>query len=1738
MVAVYTGGGLGLFNTSLTQLGNAGGGRIGQGGSSQYVNLSTGNLVLQNLDESLLVRGLGTGLLRTYNSRGTVAGQGQDGWVTGFERSVTLTGTLNAVGSTMTLSAGDGQTVVFAYSGTANRYIATAGDGAHDVLLWDAANATWTLTEGSSQREELYADHANAILKGRLIRIRDLKSDGTAPTQYDILYDAGNRISEVRSVDGAGVNADAIVFTYNTAGQLASVSTRESGSLKSQVSYGYENADGSGRLVWVQTDLTPDNAADNSWDAINTANNDGKSFRTTYTYVSTDANDLRIGKVVTADGVAVAYTYDADGSGGYRVKSVTLGGGLDAWPQTTTFTYNANSTDVVDGEGRTWTYEYDADRQLTAVIDPAVDGLRKKTEYRYDSSGNLTRVLQLPFAGATAQQDTTYEYDANGNRTLQTDLFGNTVLWTYSAANQVLTETRYTVPATLGQGKNPLSTPPSGALTTNFVYDSRNRLRFEIDASGTVRELNYASSGNGIGQIASERRYFGDAYIGSYDEVSLNAWATNASATRRAKSALSVFQYDIKGRLSQTVMYATVSADANGTGVLDAATGLVSHIYDAQGLLRQKITVHGPGRTIGGAAPTGSEVVDYVYDGMGRLLSVLSRDASTTAMPDARNDPAGYAAWLAANDAATVLTTYAYVDSSRQIWTTSDSGAIRVDHYNRTGQLGITTEYGNENRYTYRFYDASGQLRGARDASGAVSYLFYDDAGRLTATVDGTGAVVRTRYDQIGRPVESIEYATRVDTSLWLSKTKGAPTSVVKKNLVYSVTSPKPADADAWVYIDATNDRSSTSTYDSAGRLATQIDAAGLVTTYVYDGASRLISSIVAKPGDATVVPRVSRMFYDSVDRMIGTLDAEGYLTETIYDAGGRAVKTVRYATVTNTALWAAGTLEQLRPAANTSSDQITRLFYNARSQQIGMLDAEGYLTEFVYDEANNQRAVKAYAKRLTSLTGAESFATLRTSATTGAPAEAFRLTQRSYNGLGQLAAELNREGTVTRYSYDEAGRLVKTQAAHGTSEIREGNLRYDVFGNLIGELSGQGSTQLLPTMTEAQIDAIYAQYGVRHSYDLVGRRIESIDAAGNKTWYFYDEVGRQTFVVRGINDSGNVQNAQGEVVETRYNAFGQAIDTTAYSGRITLGVLGSRASAQLAITALSFNATLDTRNQFRYDTRGLLSELIDAENYRTLYTYTAFGELRTQQDLEANNSIRRTVTNTYNNRGLLTGQTEAGGTLSRTTGTIYDAFGRATTLTDARGNTVTVEYDRLGRTVTQTANNVSGRNERVSMAYDAFSRVVSQTDALGRVTSYTHSDSARSITVLTAEGVSATTTQNRFGQVFTVKQTLPDGTIATSTTTYNKDGQVLTVTDPLNRISSSEYDARGLTVATVDGSDRRVEYSYDAAGRVLSRIEDPSGLALVTTMTYDALGRQISVVDASGRQTSMTYDRKGNLTKTIADPNGLMLLTTYTWDRDGRQLTMIQGAGTAAATKVTYTYDAFGRRRTETVSPGALNLITTYTYDASDNVASKTDASGRVTRFSYDAADRLRFSVDGEGSVTEIAYDAAGRATMTRTYVKAAVITRAGDRPDAQRQLERRDGLSGLRPRWPRRTHHRWDRWRHRDRLRQRGSHGHGASPCAEGVVDTSAARQPARRHCDRSRCRSDYHDEGSVRPSGVRRSRAGGFHRGCDRRCQPDVLRRCGAQRRARSLRNNGQSGCSRQCHQRFPAECAANR
>jgi len=214
MVAVIAGNGLGLLGTSLQQLGLSLNGQpgLGQSGGSQYVNVATGNLVLQGQDERLIEQGLLAGLVRTYNSLGTTGDLGSAGsWLLGLDRKLgTVTGTLNAVGSTVTRDGGDGEEEVFTYDATRGMYVAANESGAEDTLQWDAASSTWTYTAGGSRDEEIYND------SGQLTAL----TDGKSGTSYTLAYNASNQLRTVTASDG-----EVLELGYDGSGRVTSLST-------------------------------------------------------------------------------------------------------------------------------------------------------------------------------------------------------------------------------------------------------------------------------------------------------------------------------------------------------------------------------------------------------------------------------------------------------------------------------------------------------------------------------------------------------------------------------------------------------------------------------------------------------------------------------------------------------------------------------------------------------------------------------------------------------------------------------------------------------------------------------------------------------------------------------------------------------------------------------------------------------------------------------------------------------------------------------------------------------------------------------------------------------------------------------------------------------------------------------------------------------------------------------------------------------------------------------------------------------------------------------------------------------------------------------------------------------------------------------------------------------------------------------------------------------------------------
>ncbi len=310
MVAVVSGSGLGLFNSSASTLnaqGTDGNSVVGRGNDRVFVNTANGNLVVQSVDDVLVATGLDTALVRTYNSQGLLDGDNDDSWRIGFYRRVVLDGPLGDAQSTVTKTFGDGAEIVYRYDAGSGRYLSTDGNGAHDTLSFSGGE--WTWTDGATLTTETYGSD------GRLSAQRD-----TSNNVIQYVY-TGNLLTQV--IDASGQQT---ILQYD-GNNLASVRVVSQGQEQTLTLYSY---DAQNRLIEV--------AVDYSWNDGSVA--DQNSYLTTYRYVGT--TNL-LAETTQRSGMAArvlasqTFTYELIG-GLYRVKTVT-----DAEGRTTTFDYTLTS---------------------------------------------------------------------------------------------------------------------------------------------------------------------------------------------------------------------------------------------------------------------------------------------------------------------------------------------------------------------------------------------------------------------------------------------------------------------------------------------------------------------------------------------------------------------------------------------------------------------------------------------------------------------------------------------------------------------------------------------------------------------------------------------------------------------------------------------------------------------------------------------------------------------------------------------------------------------------------------------------------------------------------------------------------------------------------------------------------------------------------------------------------------------------------------------------------------------------------------------------------------------------------------------------------------------------------------------------------------------------------------------------------------------------------------------------
>ncbi len=372
----------------------------------------------------------------------------------------------------------------------------------------------------------------------------------------------------------------------------------------------------------------------------------------------------------------------------------------------------------------------------------------------------------------------------------------------------------------------------------------------------------------------------------------------------------------------------------------------------------------------------------------------------------------------------------------------------------------------------------------------------------------------------------------------------------------------------------------------------------------------------------------------------------------------------------------------------------------------------------------------------------------------------------------------------------------------------------------------------------------------------------------------------------------------------------------------------------------------------YAYDTRGNLIRSTDPLGYVTRFSYTSdLNRLASVTD--AKNSITR-----YS----------------------YDSDGNLQTITYADGNVESWGYDSLGQATSWT----NRRGNVIGYAYDASGRIASKTYADGSSASYTY---------------------NTHGDLVSTNDPTGKTTFA-----YDANDYLIRIDYPGGQWLQFTYDVAGRRASSLDQTGHRLNYHYDAAGRLESLTNEAN--QLVVQYAYDAVGRLTQKTLGNGIYTTYGYDAAGQLLHLVNYnlDNSVLSHFDYTYDSRGRRTSMDTSYGiwsyeyddlgqltravldstdpTIPDQDLTYVYDSLGNR-IRTIENGVTTEYTsnnmnqytrvgdtTYVFDEDGNLIQEIAPEGTTT-YSYNDENRLT-SVTKDADTCQYIYDALGNRMAT----------------------------------------------------------------------------------------------------------------------------------------------------------------
>jgi RHS repeat-associated protein len=867
----------------------------------QPVNVTNGNMWLQQTDYQLPSIGQPIDVTRTYNSIQQSSGIFGFGWMTQYEQFIAPVDD-----RLVRVYLSDGRAIFFGRNNTTSAFAPVDGKDFRAGLVKNT-DGSYTLTHKDGRAWQFNAN-------GRLVSLKDRNNNQTTLT-----YNVNGQLTAIADAFGGTLS-----LTPNANGTIHHISD----SIGTIATYEYFPDTTILRTVTYSS---------------------GAKYKFSYD-TTTVAGKIFLATVKDGlDNILETHLYDAQG----RAYTSQRQGDVNKY----TLDYSqSHYTTVTDALGRVTKYYFDKSRQRNVIT--KTEGVcgcggsgSEVTNYEYDAQLNLTKKTD------SIDRQQIYSYDNNGNPLTINEKIGTTDLgtetYTYNSFGQVLTRTdkmggvwtnTYDANGNLKTSKDPLNNvttieypavnnkglpdsvkdarlnitkfkwfSTSGALQevedpyqkkTTYTYDARRRIKTITNALNHVTTYNYFDDT----QRKIEMIYpNGDKITYKYDARKLLESVTDE------RGKITNYEFDATYRLKKIIDPLAHANEfdydlmSNLKWKKDALGNQTDYKYDDFNRLKE---IEYPPAAVGATRLKETFEYDTVgrikrhYDTANRLTEYAYNDAARiSTMTNALLEPVqvkynARGQTIEFKDAKNQIYTFTY-DALNRVLTQSRAGALMTYEYDEVGNRKKRTDYaGRETSYEYDNLNRLKKVNYLQSNDGVAvltpihtaSYT-YDEISRLKTATNENGTV-SFNYDNRSR----LENTTDVFGHTVAYEYELTPTVNQKRlkfdGAMYAVYNYDDANRPANI-VNSADSTTISFGYDNADRLISRNYPNSVQTTYDYDGMSRLKQLKDATPSatlfdrqyvynnasqvSQIIEPTQTRSFgYDLIDRLTSATNPGG----------------------------------------------------------------------------------------------------------------------------------------------------------------------------------------------------------------------------------------------------------------------------------------------------------------------------------------------------------------------------------------------------------------------------------------------------------------------------------------------------------------------------------------------------------------------------------------------------------------------------------------------------------------------------------------------------------------------------------------------------------------------------------------------------------------------------------------------------------------------------------------------